>query len=259
MRAVLYFYLFMFWWEVRNFIDYWKTKHLENKRVNKRGCFLYPRYKSVKSFGVLSQSVSWFVALSSDMCDLELFEGLQPRVDPASTALSDTTHAPITQVSIALVQCQNRCPLVSSSSWQASQVASSKTPRWQRFTLVGSILRHALQVKVLSLGWDVKTPDCTPEEVLRLVSGCSTCVGLGREGECNFVGATDCENASRCVSPDLTVSGMTTAVGDAWATALMKISFPTCESIFSFQPDSLLSFFLESMKSFHLWSTYQIS
>ena len=55
------------------------------------------------------------------------------------------------QVSRADVQSQNKGPLVSLLRLQASQVGLSRTPRWQRFTFVGRILKLALLAKVFNL------------------------------------------------------------------------------------------------------------
>ena len=53
--------------------------------------------------------------------------------------------------SCALVQSQNKCPLVSSTQSHALQVALSITPRRQRFTFVGRMWRLAFHAKVISL------------------------------------------------------------------------------------------------------------
>lgn len=65
---------------------------------------------------------------------------------------------------------KKKCPqLVSTAKPQASQVGSSSSLRWQRFTLVRQNIMACFPSKSIQFFWDIETPDGPPKQVLIMI------------------------------------------------------------------------------------------
>ena len=117
----------------------WKSSRMERALwiISWQVCLVEPSLVLLRLYHMHHATVIMSSTKSFPMCCIKIRYQRRSINSLKLTPLASKDIPLAKHTSRALVQSQNKCPLVSSAWPHASQVALSITPRWQRFTFVG--------------------------------------------------------------------------------------------------------------------------